>query len=128
MKFSSKVRNAPLALAAMATTALWSLEAHADARTLGDIADTGREQVGAIGKLIVAGCFLGGLVMFGTGLMRLVKAQQSQGQQVSYMDGLWRIGVGACLCGVPFLIGVGTQSLGLGDTGVSVTSGGGASF
>ncbi len=128
MKLISKVRDLPYALAAMATVAMTSSEAKADANNVGGMADTITTQLGSVGKAAVAGMFLGGIVFVGSGLLRLKKAADTQGQQVSYSEGFWRIGVGAALMAIPFLSGVASQSLGLGDTGVAITRGGGTSF
>lgn len=128
MKLFSKVRNAPIAMAAAMTTVLWAAEAKADANNVGGMADTVLGQMNSVGKLVVGGAFLLGLGLFATGLLRLKKAADTQGQQVAYSDGIWRLGVGACLLAIPFLTGVASSSLGLGDTGVSITRGGGTSF
>lgn len=128
MKLISKLRDLPIATAAAITVFAMSTEAKAEAANVGGMADTITTQVGSVGRAAIAGMFLGGIAFLGTGLMRLKKASESQGQQVPYSDGLWRIGLGAALMSVPFLAGVTAQSLGLGDSGVSITRGGGASF
>ncbi len=61
-----------------------------------------------IGKLMVAGSFVGGIVMLGSGLMKLKQAADTQGNQVKYSEGML------------------TETFSLGS--VTMTDRGGASF
>lgn len=45
-----------------------------------------------------------GIFYVGTGIMRLKAAVDSQGQQVKYGEGIWRIGLGAGFLMIDFLI------------------------
>lgn len=124
MKLLRKLSNAPYAVLAAATVAVLNPStAYAQGSTVGDIATTVQEQVGSVGKLVVIGAFLGGVVLVAAGLMKLKQAADSQGQQVKYGDGLWRLAVGAGLVAVPALTGVLTSSLGLQAATVSASSG-----
>lgn len=122
-KFAEKIRNLPLAVAASATV----LVAEAQAQTVGDAADGMMDDIGNIGKLAVAGGFLAGLVMVATGLIKLKAAAESQGGQVKYSEGLWRVAVGAGLVAIPAFTGMLSETFGLGAP-ASITDAGGASF
>lgn len=127
MKLSlSRIRDLPYALAAAATVALTAEEAAAQ-DNLGTIAGNVRDQMGNVGQLMVAGAFVGGLVMLATGLMKLKQAADTQGNQVKYSEGMWRVAVGAGLVAIPAFSGVLTTSLGLGSD-QSITQAGGANF
>jgi len=121
-----KVSNLPYYLAAMATVAVYSDKASA-ADNIGTVAGNVRDQLGNVGKLMVAGGFVGGLVMLASGLMKLKQAADTQGNQVKYSEGMWRVAVGAGLVAIPAFSGLLTQSFGLGTT-ASITQGGGATF
>lgn len=124
-----KVRDLPYWVMASATIALTSESAlAAGSSDIAGAADTVTDQISAVGKLVVGGGFLGGLVMVAGGLMKLKQAADTQGQQVKYGDGLWRLGVGGGLVAIPAMTGMLSESLGLGSTGVTVTEAGGASF
>jgi len=125
--FVRKIRDLPYAVAAAATIALTAEPAKAQSSggTVGTIAESLITQFGNLGKVIVAGSFVGGLVMFGTGLMKLKAA--SENPQTKYSEGLWRVVVGAGLVAIPTFSGVLTQTFGLGSP-KSITEGGGATF
>jgi hypothetical protein len=99
-KFLSRLSATPVRLLALvsAVDALSSQAAHAD--NLGTMANTVDGQIGSFGKLLLAGSFLGGVGFCGHGLMKLKAAADSQGRE-PYGPGLWRIGVGAGLVGLP---------------------------
>lgn len=128
-KFFGKVRDFPYAIGAAVTLAIMSVSSGAAAQTASNIGDaaTGlRTQVGQIGNLALAGGFVGGIVMIAAGLMKLKQAADTQGQQVKYGEGMWRLGVGAGLVAIPALAGMGTASFGLGSpdtTGVGFQGG-----
>lgn len=123
-KFVEKIRNMPLALAAAATIAITEAQAEG---TVGDAASNMMDDVGNVGKLAVAGGFLMGLVMVATGLIRLKAAAESQGGQVKYSEGLWRVAVGAGLVTIPAFTGMLSETLGLGAP-ATIQEAGGASF
>jgi|HigsolmetaAR206D_1030411.scaffolds.fasta_scaffold00553_11 hypothetical protein len=122
-----KAMNMPYAVLAAATATAVAVPTQARAAsTLGERAQQLIDQVSSIGKLLVAGCVLGGIVMLGTGLMKL-KAASDNPNQTKYSEGFWRIGVGAAMLAIPVLSGTLNQTL-FGEEGVSLTQGGGASF
>jgi len=115
----SKIRNAPYAILAAATVALYSSSAVAEeGKTIGAAADTFKESLVSVGKLVVLGAVLGGVVMIGAGLMKLKQASDTQGQQTKYSEGLWRLAVGAGLVAIPALSGMLTASVGI--TGAAI--------
>lgn len=114
--------------AAMAVVAVWSAEAKAaSGDNIGSVAQNVTDQLGNVGRLMVAGAFVGGLVMLASGLMKLKQAADTQGNQVKYSEGMWRVAVGAGLVAIPAFAGLLTQSLGLGEP-ASITDAGGANF
>jgi hypothetical protein len=121
----NKVRNAPYALAAMVTVAAMTSQAEA-ADGIGPTATKLGQQMGAVGKLLIAGAFVGGIVMLASGLMKLKQAAETQGQQVKYGEGMWRVAVGAGLIAIPAFGGMLTTTFGLGD--VTMTAKGGEDF
>lgn len=125
-KHLSKVSNLPYYLAAVATVALFADTASAQ-DNIGTVAGNVRDQLGNVGKLMVAGGFVGGLVMLASGLMKLKQAADNQGKNPSYSEGMWRVAVGAGLVAIPAFSGLLTQSFGLGSD-ASITVGGGAQF
>jgi hypothetical protein len=62
-------------------------------------------QTAATGKLIAVGGLLAGLVMFATGLLKLKRAAECEGEGVPYSEGVWRIAVGAGLVALPAVMG-----------------------
>jgi hypothetical protein len=125
-KILEKVRNAQYALgAALTVAAISATEANA-ATTIGDAAGKLNTQIGTMGKATIAGLFLLGIFSLGAGLSKLKQAAESQGQQVKYSEGMWRIGVGAALVAIPAFSGMLTGTFDLGT--VTMTDRGGASF
>nr|WP_250807119.1 hypothetical protein [Neorhizobium tomejilense] len=125
-KILNKVRDAQYALGAAITVALISAEEAMAAKTVGDAATALNTQAGAIGKLMIAGSFVGGIVMLGSGLMKLKQAADTQGNQVKYSEGMWRVGVGAGLVAIPAFGGMLTETFSLGS--VTMSDRGGVSF
>ena len=120
MKFLRKLRELPYSAAAMATVSLFAAtQAHAEANTAGDVADTVTGQLTNFGNLIVGGSLVGGVALIGHGLLRLKQASDTQGQQYKYGDGIWRIAVGAGLVALPALTNIGTNTFGFGDSSVN---------
>jgi hypothetical protein len=101
-----------------------STEAQAQT-TIGAAANSLLTQTSSIGKLMLAGSAIGGIVMFATGLFKLKQA--SENPQTKYSEGAWRILVGAGLVAIPAVAAMMTQSFSLGDVG-SMTSNGGQAF
>lgn len=122
MNIMRKLLDAPYAVLAAATVSLMAEPAHAEG-DIGAMADGVTKQVSNVGKLIVAGGFLVGVVLVIAGLMKLKQAADTQGQQVKYGEGLWRLAVGAGLVAVPAFTGVLTTSAGLDATDVSNSTG-----
>jgi len=120
----AKISNAPYYLLAAATVAV-SSEASAQ-QSVGDVSQNLTDQMGNVGRLIVAGAFVGGLVMLATGLMKLKQAAETNGQ-VKYSEGMWRVGVGAGLVAIPAFSGMLGATFGW-DQGTTITAGGGAAF
>lgn len=111
-KLFSSIANAPFRLmAGVAVGTLVSGTASAQ-QSMGGMAVTVRSQLGEVGNLVVAGAFLAGLGLTGAGLFKLKAAADSQGQQVKYSEGLWRLGVGAGLVALPAITGVGVGTFG----------------
>jgi len=125
-KMIAKIGNAPYALLAAATVSLSATESNAQAASAGKIAEGLTTQAGNIGKLVVAGTFIGGLVMLGTGLMKLKQAAENP-NQTKYSEGLWRCGVGAAMVAIPAFSGTLGSTFGW-ETPPSIAAGGGASF
>jgi ABC-type spermidine/putrescine transport system permease subunit II len=122
-----KINNTKYTLAAAITIAAMSVEnALAAGTTVGGAADNVGKQIGQIGKMTIAGMFLLGIVAIGAGLSKLKQAAETQGQQVKYSEGMWRIGIGAALVAIPAFSGMLSESIGLGT--VTMTDKGGQSF
>jgi hypothetical protein len=122
----TKVRDTKYAIAAAFTVAAMSAESAVAASTAGETAAKVGDQIGAIGKMTVAGMFLLGILAIGAGLSKLKQAAETQGQQVKYSEGMWRIGVGAALIAIPTFSGMLTASFGWGS--VTIAERGGETF
>lgn len=85
------------------------------AEGIGAAAKKINENLDGIGDLIIAGSFLGGLTMSAAGLIKLKAAADSQGQQVKYGEGLWRLGLGSCLVAIPAIVKMGAATGGFED-------------
>lgn len=95
--------------------------------TVGDVAERLTTQLGNIGKLAVAGGAVIGIVMIATGLLKLKAAAESQSGGAKYVEGIWRVTVGAALLAIPAFTGILQSTFDLG-TGASISEGGGQSF
>jgi hypothetical protein len=127
LKKLSKIRDIPYAIAAgIAVGAMIPAAANA-AETVGGTADNLITQLGSVGKVILAGGVVTGIVLMITGLIKLKQAAETQGQQVKYSEGLWRCVVGAGLIAIPALNGTLGATLGWGES-VTLSNGGGQSF
>ncbi|MCV9964592.1 hypothetical protein OIU34_22130 [Pararhizobium sp. BT-229] len=126
-KILTKISDTKYAIAAAVTVAAMSAEsAMAAGTTIGGTADNVGKQIGQIGKMTIAGMFLLGIVAIGAGLSKLKQAAETQGQQVKYSEGMWRIGIGAALVAIPAFSGMLSESIGLGS--VTMTDKGGQTF
>ena len=125
-KLIRKMRDLPYVIGASITMAAIPATNANASTTVGTAAENLGAQAGQIGKLITAGAFVGGIVMLASGLMKLKQAAETQGQQVKYSEGMWRVGVGAGLVAIPAFGGMLTNTFSLGS--VTITDGGGQSF
>lgn len=71
---------------------------------IGTVANNVSNTFNAVGQVILGGMFLGGVAVGGSGLMKLKQAAETQGQQVKYSDGMWRVAVGAGLIAIPAVL------------------------
>jgi hypothetical protein len=125
-KIFEKIRDIPYAIAAaVAVTAMTATDEAAAQTTIGQAANSLLTQTSSIGKLMLAGSAIGGIVMFATGLFKLKQA--SENPQTKYSEGAWRILVGAGLVAIPAVAAMMTNSLTLGGVG-TLTQNGGQSF
>lgn len=129
---SSKKRRVPWKRRASILSAMTSLAfltipsiaaAQQDKRTAGDIADLLQGQLGNFGRLIVGGAFIIGIGLVVAGLLKLKAAAETQGQQVKWGDGIWRIVVGVGLVSLLYFTGVGAATFGF-ETNATLTGGG----
>ncbi|MCZ7860728.1 hypothetical protein O9X98_04860 [Agrobacterium salinitolerans] len=125
-KILNKVHDTKYAIAAAITVAAMPVESAAATENIGGTAKGIADQIGEIGKMTVAGMFLLGLVAIGAGLSKLKQAAETQGQQVKYSEGMWRIGVGAALVAIPAFSSMLVASGGWGS--VTMTDRGGVTF
>src|SRR3546814_2841438 len=105
MRMFRRIRDLPYAVIALVTVASFaaSKSASAQARVddVTDLSEGLRGHIDELGNLVIAGGFLGGIALIAAGLMKLKQAADTQGQQVKYSEGMWRLGVGAALVAVP---------------------------
>lgn len=105
---------------ALTTFMLGEMEAlAAGGKGIGSVAGDVNKELEGVSDLIVAISFLGGLAMSAAGLLKLKQASETQGQQVRYGEGLWRLGLGSALVAVPGVI-----KMGVATTGMEVSTGG----
>jgi hypothetical protein len=125
-KIFEKIRDFPYAVAATVTiTAMAAADEAKAATTVGEAASNLLTQTSSIGKLMLAGSAIGGIVMFATGLFKLKQA--SENPQTKYSEGAWRILVGAGLVAIPAVAAMMTQTIFQTETG-TLTLNGGQSF
>ena len=110
-KLLNKISDAKYNALAAATVAIMFAPKDAEAQGIGDVAANVEGNLSQIASLVVAGAFLGGIAFVAMGLMRLKAAVDSQGQQVKYSEGLWRLGLGAALVALPAVTGTGIGTL-----------------
>jgi hypothetical protein len=99
----------------------------ASGQNIGGVASNLISQLGSVGKVALGGSFVVGIVMFAAGLLKLKQAADSQGQQVKYGDGLWRLAAGTGLVAIPSVAGVLGSTFSLTPGAISNATGG-ASF
>lgn len=127
-KIISKIRDLPYAIAAAVTVATMApAEANANGNTVGTIADGLMGQISSVGKAATAISVVGGIILVGTGLLKLKQASDSQGRDAKWSDGLIRCVVGGGLIFIPAVTGSLGATFGWTD-GATITAGGGASF
>lgn len=113
----SKIRDLPLvAMTFVAATVATSASAADNAGNVGDVAKSLSDQVKNFGTLIGGASFVAGLAFVMMGLMRLKAAVDSQGQQVKYGEGIWRIVVGVGLAALPAVIKLGAGTFGIDES------------
>lgn len=71
---------------------------------IGTVASNVANTFDQIGVVLLGGMFLAGVVIGGMGLVKLKQAAETQGHQVKYSEGMWRIVVGAGLIAIPALL------------------------
>ena len=115
-KLLNKISDAKYNALAAATVAIIAPQASnaqglSGGTGIGGVAENVEGNLSQIASLVVAGAFLGGIAFVAMGLMRLKAAVDSQGQQVKYSEGLWRLGLGAALVALPAVTGTGIGTL-----------------
>ena len=123
-KLYNKLIDAKYALYASATTAIM-LPSVSHAQLVGDttFTDIGgnvKTQMEGIAPVITLGAAFLGTFFVITGILKLKAAAESQGQQVKYSEGIWRIAIGSMLIGGVTIAGTGMNSLLGGETGADV--------
>lgn len=113
----SKIKDAPLALTTGAMASFYAGQAAAQEGSpegsVGAMFDGFSTQARSVGEAALAISFAGGLFFVGMGLARLKAASDTQGQQVKYSEGLWRVGLGACMVAIPGVIKIMQTSAGI---------------
>jgi hypothetical protein len=103
---------ARLITASALLTAMASAAAHAQTTGgFGTVADTVNGQLNSVGKLLLGSSFLGGIGFVGHGLVKLKTANDSQGKDAKYADGIWRLAVGGGLVALPTMALMGETSI-----------------
>ena len=123
----NRLLDLPYRLMALGTVAAMSTIGEAAAagagQTIGTQATSLNEQTKSVGQLVTTGMFVGGLTMVGLGLMKLKAAADSQGRE-PYGPGVWRLGAGAGLAGLPLFTNIFRDSLTGGSDAGNITRGG----
>lgn len=114
-KVFGKIKDAPYALAALVAGVTASESAHA-ASGLEKLYDNFKGQANAGLGILTTASFVLGAGFLVAGVMKLKQAQDTQGQQVKWGDGAWRVILGGCLAAVPFLLDVAQEGVS-GDEG-----------
>lgn len=69
-------------------------------------------QLSAAIDLLVIVLFVVGIFFVATGLLKLKAAADTQGQQVKYGEGIWRLALGAALIAFPYIAQVVSETAG----------------
>ena len=96
------------ALAVVTTAAGAVVSGEAEAQTtqgIGGVANMFNANLLTLGKTVMGVSFLGGLGFVGSGLMKLKSASDSNGRE-PYSPGIWRLGVGAGMVGLPAMAAI----------------------
>ena len=125
MRLLKNISDARYAVYAAATVFTFAMQSPAEAGpgTVGDIADNLKGQVGQLGTFLVAAAVLIGVGFVIAGLMKLKQAADTQGQQVKYGDGLWRLAVGTGLVAVPAFTGTLASTFGFDNPSINTADG-----
>jgi hypothetical protein len=125
----SYLAEAPYRLLAAVTVAALADATVAHAATgsgIGGVAATFNTGLSNMGKTVLGGSVLGGLTLVGSGLIKLKTAADSQGKE-PFSPGLWRLGAGAGLTGLPAMANI-FEATATGGAGVDTITEGTASF
>jgi len=125
----SYLAEAPYRLLAVVTAAALADATAAHAATgsgIGGVATAFNTGLSDMGKTVLGGSVLGGLTLVGSGLIKLKTAADSQGRE-PFSPGLWRLGAGAGLTGLPAMANI-FETTATGGNGTNVVTEGTASF
>lgn len=120
---TKRLANAPYRLmAAVSAAAMMAGEAHAQDVGIGRVANSFNNQMDTMGKTVLGVSFLAGLGFVGAGLLKLKAAADSQGRE-PYGPGIWRMGAGAGLVGLPAMAGIFRDTATGGENNINVQTG-----
>lgn len=108
--------GAALSVSVMSVEALASGVKRGVEGGFGDMAGNLGDEAFKVGDATKMGAFGVGVLFIANGMLKLKQAADTQGQQVKYGDGLWRLAVGAGLAAVPAVMGASQASMGLEPT------------
>ena len=108
--------RAALAVLTLAATAIATEASAADTTGIGGVANNVSGNLQSVGNLLLGGSVLGGVGFAAAGLLKVKKAADSDGRE-PYGPGLWRLGVGGALVGLPTLTAAMKGTLFASDTG-----------
>jgi hypothetical protein len=104
-----------------------SSAAHAQTtQGIGGVATMFNSNLMTLGQTVMGVSFLGGLGFVGSGLMKLKSASDSAGRE-PYAPGIWRLGVGAGLVGLPAMAAI-MRDTATGSSGITTIQEGTASL
>jgi hypothetical protein len=127
-KMLSHVSNLSLtAFTMLAVSTMPAAAGPADGKNIGDAAEGFVENFAGVAKLIISGAYLAGAFFVIAGIFKIKAAADTQGQQVKYSEGLWRILIGAALCLAPWVISIAMGSI-TGDSAPTLSPSGGLKF
>jgi hypothetical protein len=130
LRFTLSLARHPI-LAAAAGIAILQMAAAEEAaaqtssgQNIGAVAQNIIGQIGSVGKVALGGAFCLGIVMMAAGLIKLKQAADTQGQQVKYGEGLWRLAAGTGLVAIPSIAAVLGSTFSLTPGSISSATGG----